>query len=96
VNTKSAQNEYRLRTKEIQKRQVNAGRWAMKRGLEIAVTISYNRMCQTKKRVCAYWHIPSSPYYICIYSKLLRYFIASCISDAKVLWVSKNPSLPAA
>ena len=54
MNTKSAQNEYRLRTKEIQKRQVNAGRWAMKRGLEIAVTISYNRMCQTKKRVCAY------------------------------------------
>ena len=54
MNTKSAQNEYRLRIKGIQKRQVNAGRWAMKRGLEIAVTISYNRMCQTKKRVCAY------------------------------------------
>ena len=54
MNTKSAHNENRLRIKGIQKRQVNAGRWAMKRGLEIAVTISYNRMCQTKKRVCAY------------------------------------------
>ena len=54
MNTTSAHNENRLRIKEIQKQQVNAGRWAMKRGLEIAVTISYNRMCQTKKRVCAY------------------------------------------
>ena len=49
MNTKSAQNEYRLRIKGKQKPQVNAGRWAMKRGLEIAVTISYNRMCQTKR-----------------------------------------------